>query len=492
MKNKCFLYLILFLFSVPGIDAQPINKRLTLHEVIDLAREQSPRALLAKHTFRASYWQYRSFSAGLLPNMYFNSTMPNLNRSFDRITLPDGTDAFVERKLMTTSAELFLSQNIPFTGGNVFLESNLQRIDIFGPNEDISYLSTPVSIGFRQPISSFNNYKWEAKIEPLKYEEAKKNYISSLEEVSIQAVELFFDLSMAQLNLNIANVNFSNADTLYKISQGRYNIGTIAQNELLQMELSLLNAGTALNEAKIDLEMKKFRLRSFLGFNEQVEIELVIPGKLPAANIDFDEAYALAIENNPRVINYEVQLAEAGKNLARAKAEKGLNANMFASFGLTKRADEFSNAYLDPSDQQHLRVGIEFPILDWGMGRGRYKMAQSKQEMVKTQVEQAKTDFKQNVFLQVTRFNLQDEQVQIAAKADTVAQLRYDVTKHRFMIGKINVLDLNVALNEKDVAKRAYLQSLYTYWHYYFNIRNLTLHNFVTGEPLKADFEEIL
>jgi len=489
-KNiRCFIFLLLIPIT---ITAQPFKKRLTLHAVIDLAREQSPRAMLAKHAFRASYWQYRSFSAGLLPNMYFNSTLPNLNRSFERITLPDGTDAFVERKLMTTNAEIFLSQNIPFTGGNIFLESSLQRIDIFGAGEDKSYLSTPVSIGFRQPISAFNSYKWESKIEPLKYEEARKNYISSLEEVALNAVELFFDLAMAQLNLRIATINYSNADTLYNISRGRYNIGTIAQNELLQMELSLLNAGTALNDAKINLEMKKFSLRSFLGFNEQVEIELVIPDELPVGDILFDKAYALALQNNPELVNYKVQLAEAGKNLSKAKAEKGLNANMFASFGLSKRADEFSNAYANPSDQQHLQLGIEFPILDWGMDKGRYKMAQSRQEIVKTQVEQAKSDFRQNVFLQVTRFNLQDEQVQIAAKADNVAQLRYDVTKHRFLIGKINVLDLNVALNEKDIAKRAYLQSLYTYWHFFYTIRNLTLYNFASDQPLSEDFEELL
>jgi hypothetical protein len=47
------------------------------------------------------------------------------------------------------------------------------------------------------------------------------------------------------------------------------------------MELSYLNAGTALNAANIDLEVKKFRLRSFLGYSEMVDIELIVPNEIP-------------------------------------------------------------------------------------------------------------------------------------------------------------------------------------------------------------------
>jgi len=135
---------------------------------------------------------------------------------------------------------------------------------------------------------------------------------------------------------------------------------------------------------------------------------------------------------------------------------------------------------------------LEVPILDWGLAKGQFKMAQSNQEVTRTNVLQDEIDFDQNVMLQVMQFNLQDDQLRIAAKSDTVAQLRFDVTKQRFYIGKIDVTDLNIALTERDNATRNYLMALQNYWNYFFNIRRLTLYDFQRDLPLNEDFEMLI
>jgi outer membrane protein TolC len=490
MKRIALFIGILFL-AFPAF-SQAVEKVLTFEDVIRLAKDQSPQAMMARHRYRASYWQYRTHLAKFRPNLSLSSNPLELNRSIEKITLEDGSEAFRERKIFNTQGSLSLSQNIGLTGGSIFIQSDLQRIGVPGVDSSYTYLSTPVSIGFRQPFMNFNELIWERRIEPLQYEEAKKSYVNALEAVSIRAVELFFDLALAQLNVAIANVNYSNTDTLYKIAQGRYNIGTIPENELLQMELSHLNAGTQLNEATIDLQMKKFRLRSFLGYNETVELSLIMPTSVPPLTIEYTQALEQAKANNPQIIDMELQLLEARKSVAQAKAEKGLNGTLFASYGLTQQAANVSQVYRDPQDQQRIQVGIDLPILDWGLGRGRYKMAQSNQELVKTTVEQAQIDFEQNVFLQIMRFNMQDDQLLIAAKADTIAQLRYDLTKQRFLIGKIDVLDLNIALTEKDVAKRGYLETMRNYWNYFYTVRQLTMFDFLKNQPIGEDMDALL
>jgi len=90
------------------------------------------------------------------------------------------------------------------------------------------------------------------------------------------------------------------------------------------------------------------------------------------------------------------------------------------------------------------------------------------------------------------RFNQQDNQLLIAAKADTISQLRYNVTKERFLIGKIDVLDLNVAQSERDQAKQKYIQYMRSYWQNYFNMRRRTLYDFENDKPLSVDFEELI
>lgn len=470
---------------------KPVN-RLTYEEVIQLAREQSPQAILAKHRFRAAYWQYRTYVAELRPILTLNGTIPQFTRSLVRYQNPDGTYNYIEENSNTTSLGLSLSQNIGFTGGQIFIRSNLERTDLLGANKTTSYMSVPVSIGFSQPLFAMNRLKWSKRIEPIKYEEARRSFIQSLEAIAMDATRLFFDLAMAQQNLETAKLNYSNTDTLYKIAEGRYNIGTIAENELLQMELSFLNAGTALSEAEVDLQLKKIRLKSYLGLNDLYDLEIVIPDTIPSLDLQFDNVLQLAKENNPQILNFQRQLMEADRDVAQARAERGLNANLYASFGLTQRATELKDAYIDPLDQQSFRVGITIPILDWGLGRGKVKMAQSNREVVRTTVDQALTDFEQDVFLKVMQFNRQDDQVKIARKADLVSQNRYEVTKQRFLIGKIDVLTLNVAQSERDQAKQRYINTLSNFWQYYYQMRKLTLFDIEKNQPITTDFELLL
>ncbi len=89
-------------------------------------------------------------------------------------------------------------------------------------------------------------------------------------------------------------------------------------------------------------------------------------------------------------------------------------------------------------------------------------MAKSNREVVRISVNQ-KIDFEQNVIMNVMEFNLQANQVLNTAKADTIAQLGYDVTQQRFLIGKVDVTKLNLARNDQEQARRAYIRALRSY-----------------------------
>jgi outer membrane protein TolC len=467
-------------------------KKLSLPEVIEVAHEQSLMALMSRHQFRSSYWEFRTHKARYLPGLTLAGIIPSLNNTTESVIQPDGTEEFVQRSVMNTSLDLELNQNIGWTGGRVFVTSKLQRNDNFGLEPPTNYLAYPVTIGLVQPLNGYNQFKWDRKIEPIKYEEAKLQYINTMEVVSRQAVRYFFDLALAQINLEVAVKNMANTDTLFQIAKGRYQLGTIAENGLLQMELSFLNAGTAINKATIDLELRKSRLRSFLGFNERVSLELILPREVPEITMDFARTLQEAKANNPDILGFERQLIEAQQSVAQARSQKGIRGDLFAEFGLSGVDEKINNAYTDLTRQQRVQVGVTVPILDWGLGRGQYRMAQSAEEVVKTNVQQGMIDFDENVFLQVMQFNLQDDQVAIATKADTIADLRYEVTKQRFLIGKIDVLELNVALEEKDVARRGYVEALRNYWDYYYDLRRLTLYDWLRDMKLSEDFDELL
>jgi len=491
--KKIFLFSLaaLFLFAVQELNAQEI-KKLTFDEVIKLSEEQSPNALMAKHRFRASYWQYRTFVAQYRPSLTLSGTTPNYSTAFDRVwnSVTSQYD-YRATNILRNLGSLALSQNIGLTGGSISLNSDLTLENDF-ENNSRKYITTPVSIGLNQPIFRYNSLKWQKKTEPLRYDAAKKTFLSGMEMVHQQAVSYFFSLSLAQINRQIANMNYSNADTLWRIAKGRYDLGTIAQDELLQMQLSWLNAETSRKQAEMNLRDREIRLRSFLGFNENVRLELILPTNVPDLQVDVQEVLNLAHANNPEMLNQQLILLNAQSNVAQAKGEKGFNANLIASFGLRDQDPAFDLAYQQSNQQQSVRIGFTMPILDWGLGRGKYKMAQSSLELAQVQSKQALTDFDQNLSLDVEQFNLQASQVAIAAKSDTVAMTMYEVTKQRFLIGKIAVLELNNADTKKDQNRRAYVQSLQDYWNYFYNMRNLSLYDFLNKKPIEADFEKLL
>ncbi len=491
--KKLFLFaaIAFITFSIQKITAQEI-KRLTFDEVIRLSETQSPNALIAQHRFRASYWMYRTFVAQYRPSLTLSGSTPDYSTAYTRVWNSTTSQwEYRATNVLQNLASLSLSQNIGFTGGSISLNSDL-TLENDLEEDSRNYITSPLSIRFVQPIFRYNSLRWEKKTEPLKYEAAKRTYLSNIESVHQQAVMSFFSLALAQINKQIAEMNYSNADTLYRIAQGRYELGTIAEDELLQMQLSWLNTETARKESEMNLRDREIRLRSFLGFNESVRLELILPSEIPSLQVDPQEVLNLAMANNPEILQQQLTILQAQSSMAQAKSERGFNANIIASYGLRDQDPDFRLAYQESNRQQTVRLGFTMPILDWGLGKGRFRMAQSSLELAQVQSDQAIVDFEQNLLLDVEQFNLQSSQVATAAKSDTVAMKMFEVTKQRFLIGKIAVLELNNADTRKDQNRRAYVQALQNYWNYFFNLRNLALYDFVNRKPIETEFEKLL
>jgi len=475
--------------SIFTSQAQSITNTLALEDVIKIAKKQSPDGLVAINKFKSSYWQYRTYKAGFMPMLSFNATMPNINRSISKIINSDGSQSFVETKSTDYSMKMSLTKTIGLTGGQIFINSGLERLDVFSTTKTTSFLSNPVTIGFSQPLFSYNSYRWLNKTQPMLYDEAKQQYLEDVELLSEKATNLFFDLLDAQIRARIAKINQANNDTLYKIAKGRYNLGKIAENELLQLELSLLNSNLQLEQTRNDVEVALFKLKSFLGIKNNEKIELEIPQQIMDLKIDIDKAVTEARSNRTDAITFERKLIEAKSNVNRARTENRFNANIYALYGLTQSADNYSAVYKSPLDQQQISLGLQVPILDWGLAKAKIKVAESNQELVNTQIAQQKIDFDQEIMVKALQFNMQYSQLLIAAKADTIGEKRFNVTKERYMIGKLGITDLNIAMTEKDQASKDYLSALRAFWNNYFEMRRLTLYDFIQDIKIDVDFE---
>ena len=477
---------MLWLLACSGIplSAQTETDRqvFTLDHAIALAQEQSPEAQAARHTYRSAYWSYRSFRANYLPSVSLISN-PYLNRQINKVTQPNGTELFIRQNQLSTDLGLQISQNLSLTGGNFFIQTSSQRMDELGTGST-AYSTQPISIGYSQSLFGYNYLKWDKRIEPVRFREAGKAYAETLELIASKTCELFYSLATAQTNLNIAASNYASADTLYRYARGRYNIGNITENEMLQLEVNKLNEETNLMQARIEVEDAMLTFRSFLGIREDVTIEVEPSDSLPSFEIPLDEALRQAYANSPDMDMYQRLRLESRSELASARASRGLKADLYLQFGLSQTSDKFKESYRDPLDQQYVSLSIAIPILDWGRGKGKVRVAKSQVELVETQVAQGMTDFELNVRKMVRQFNLQSRQVQVAAKTDRTAQKRYEVALRLYLLGKSTILDLNAATTEKDSARRNYMTAMQTYWTLYYGLRSMTQYDFEHDRPL--------
>jgi len=480
------LYIAIVLLNFTFLNGQTKTLQLSLSEVVTLAQSDAPDVLIANTRLNNSYWRYKSFLADYKPQINLDAQLPNLNRSIASITLPDGTDAFINRSLMSSSLGLQLSQQITATGGTVFASTNLERIDIFKTDNNPStqsYLSAPISIGFIQPLFAYNQLKWNKKIEPLRYSERTKEYAEEMESVAFEAANLFFDVLIAQLNLAAAEQDKINADTLFSISKGRFSVGKIAETELLQIELQSLNADANVAQAGLNVTTNTERLRNHLGIKEAVIFELETPTDIPTFLVDAEKALKFARMNRSNSVNFDRRLLEAEGEVEQADRER-FNINLFGRFGLTQTANNFGDAFSNLLDQEVVRLGINMPIADWGKTQASKEIAASNLELTKVSIEQERVNFERDILIRVQQFDLVRNQVKLAKRAYEAGIKREDITRKRYLIAKIGITELNIAISEKEQARRNYVSTLQNFWLAYYELRTLTLYDFAADRSL--------
>lgn len=462
------------------------SKKITLSEAINLAQKQSPDYKTTLNRNQSNYWRFRNYKASFLPQLRFNATLPEYNKAVRRITNDAGQDVFVNQDQLLLEGGLSIAQNIPYTGGTLSLNSNLERIELFGLDDNIGYSVVPFSIRYFQNSLFYNPFKWDKKIEPLIYEESRRDFIEKMEDISVTTCQRYFQLLKAQMQLEIAKVNLANQDTLYQISQGRFKIGKIAENELLQVELTLLNSRNIVTTNTIELKRTSQNLARYLEL-ETENIQLDVPDKLPLFEVDIDKALEEAQSNRKTVIEFRRKRLEAEKELAFQKGNNRVRLGVAANFGISQNGDDFDNLFNNFNKQQNVSVSLSIPVFDWGVSKSRRKMAEADLDLTNNNIDQEKQAFEQEIYLHVLNWSNQRDFLATAEKAKEIAIRRYDISQKRYVLDKITITDLNIALQEKDKAVLQYLNSLEKFWQDYYILRQLTLYDFINDKKLEVD-----
>jgi outer membrane protein len=484
--KKGFIVLLVGFFSITNLSIaqnDSIKFVLNLGDVIDMAVMKSASIRYVQNQNVNYYWRYRNFKTRFRPQLVLSGDLPNYSKTTSPITQPDGSIEFKQVSNFALSSTLSVSQYVPQLGTRFWAGTSAHGIRNL-KNDENSFSGSPFSIGFTQPLFAYNWMKWYRKTEPMVYDEAQKRFVEQIEEIALTSTHHFFNYLSVQTNYTLAENSLKNSQDNLRISNAKKAIGQISENDHSRIQLSVLNAQKSLNQARMSLKNADYALKKYIGLEQDRDLELIIPLNITLFDINPKLALEKATENRKETIWFQRRLITADRELAEAKSSTGVSATLRGSFGLSNSADDFLGIYEEPEKDQTLRISVSVPILDWGRSASTVKLAESERELTIFDVERGMEDFDRRVIVQVEQFSLLKDQLKTATEADKVAGNGYLIALKKFQNGELSITDLNIALQEREGAKRDYISSIRSYWVAFFTLREMTLYDFELGHNI--------
>ncbi len=416
--------------------------------------------------------------------------MPSYNRSIVQVLQVDSATGnavtlFQPQAQTSTSLSLQLSQTLPLTGGNLFVSSALTQLSVSGQGAFQAWSSTPVTIGLRQDIFRPNAANWDRREQDVLADEQERTYRQAMEDVAVQTTGFFFDAYAARKNLDNAVTNAAVNDTLYRLNTGRFQVGRIGENDLLQSQLALLRARTSLDAARLEYERATAQLRLALGLPADRPLEVAVTPTVPELEPDTARAVAEALRNAVAVSDAALADVQARRRIAEAQLADGVGATLQASYGYNATASSMHLAYQNLLEARTFSLAVQLPLWQWGAHGSGVRAAEADRDRVTNQsattLEQLALDAK------FAALNLSQARRNVAllTVADSVAGKRFEVAYNRYVIGKITIDNLYIAQQEKDAALVQIVGGLRDYWLAYYRLREVTLYDFAAGRPIR-------
>ena len=369
MKRLYTLYIIALLAAVqPAFASEPL--RLTLQEAVALARTNSVEAQQALAQLRSSYWSYRSYRADLLPEVSLNATLPSYRRSYSTYQESTGAYTYVKNDNLQSNAGLSITQNLWFTGGTLTLTSSLDYMKQLTGDRQQRFMTLPVALRLNQPILGTNSMKWRRRIEPLRYAEAKADFLTATEQVTLQTIRLYFNLLLDRENVLTAKQNLQSTEQLLAAGKVKRKMGQISENELMQLELETLKARSTLTSYESSRRSSMYALRTHLAIEEEVDLEPAEPEMLSDIQLDYGQVLDKALLNHSHALNLRRRQLQADYNVAQARGNMR-QINLYAQVGYTGHRPAGRRRLQPPDRQPASGGGAEHPPAGLGQAQGK-------------------------------------------------------------------------------------------------------------------------
>ncbi len=479
-RSTIITLLLIMLLGISGIRAQEV---LTLEEAFKVAETESPdlkRSMLNLERYRKSLEAQRAalksrFSLDVAPLQF------SRNRRFDR-----RVSEWYTNEDFQTNALFRVEQPILLTDGTISLTNEFGWQSSFSDASDIQsdVFYNNLYLNLNQPLFTYNRQKLELKELELNFENANISYAMQRLNMERNVTEFFYNVYMAQRNLDIAKDELENTQKSYEIIENKVEAGLAAKEELYQAELNLATARSSLQNQEVVLENAKDQLKLYLGMDLYTEFSILANVAVNPVPVDLEKAIETGLKLRMELRQREIDIQSSQFELIRTKSMNEFRGDVNLRLGISGDNPDLDKIFDAPTNSPSVGVNFNIPLFDWGEKKARIAAQEAAVESQKLSLSEQKNEIIIGIRQAYRNLQNQREQIEIARQNQTNAQLTYEINLERYENGDLTGMDLNLYQNQLSEKKIAYAQALINYKIELLNLKIQSLYDFEANEPV--------
>jgi outer membrane protein TolC len=279
-------------------------------------------------------------------------------------------------------------------------------------------------------------------------------------------------------NLEIAKEKVNQTIVSYETAQNKLKAGLIAEVEALQLEVDLATSKNDLLTAERNNTESQNNFKFLIGLMPSENISIKDEIDFNPIDIDENTAVEYALKNRAELFTADADIKLGEMALSETDSKKAIHAELNASYGINKNANEANAIFRDFADNRSVSVTLYIPVWDWGKNRCEVQAAAADLKQNKIYYSNQHDYIEKEVRQLVNKIRSARARVEVLAKSVDVALKSYNISTERFKAGNITSFDLSQVQNRLTDVKTNSLNALIEYKLSITDLNRKTLFDF--------------
>ena len=460
--------------------------RISLQDALNIAESGSPsiqRSLFNveqfRHNLRAERASLKSrFSLTLEPYSFSS------NRVFDN----QFSQWFTNTETLSRTT-FQIEQPILKTGGSIGLfntfswRENKTTIENFSDNSNRAFANNTYIV-FNQPLFTYNRRQMALDELELNYENANLEYAIQRLTLEKTITSQFFDVYLAQLNLDISREELENTSKNFDVVKLKVEASLLAKEELYQAELNFANAQLSIQDNELALANVEELFKREIGMGLDEDIQLVTELNAQEVFVDLERAIEYALESRLELRQRKINIEKSFFELERTKSMNEFRADVQLTLGVFGNNEAFRDLYNSPTTNPSIGLSFNIPIWDWGERKERIKAVEVSMKSQSLDLKDNQKQIRMDIRRAYRSVQTQMPKIEIARKNVENAKRTYDINLERYLNGDLSGIDLNQFQTQLSSKKIDLARALINYKTQLLDLKILTLYDWEKQEPV--------